>query len=721
MLESLLERDDLLQYAENLIDFILEEYPKKEGLEKFERKDISRMTGLHSSAISRLTSPSEFPKKIFSRPIKDLKHISNVFKVRCSGKVGDRYQFEFYTLKDSPKLIELATKLAMNLVDVSTRFNEYNKPHESIINHNRLSKYRKTNKRERFILIAGAGASHAATKGVMPLTPDAIDIIRERIMDGSKILRKVIKRDIESMDAAHKFETQLLIYSKYAQEEIIEVIKEICRLKYVPNLIYEILGHMVKHRFIDVVFNYNFDEIFDTILGEEISEGAFKYIYSDGHCPNDYQDLLINNRLKQPVFIKPHGTISHINSMRFIKEEYSISPQEIKNTLSNIVNANLPAFKEQRQLRVNFIIIGFSMQSPDLIEIIKKYLDKVSSGIYPNPPYFWFFDKKTRLEDFVYIKRSLSKKQFELIEKNSTFFCVDDEDSLEDYLSALWDQIEKSFNTDYPPRDISRHLLVNSIFSSDDEELEERAYAKKKTRNKNLKQYFNDRILVELVIALLSSDGLLNLNQIMEGRIKHYLHEYSELVGKKLSIRKLCEGLGLKEYKGFVSDVYVLKEPALFYEGALYESLYERLIDVNNLSKKRIATLEKNKDAFLEYAEAIKTKNLLKIKPQFKHPHRNIFSSLKEDDILSTGVSWLYRYRTFYDSQDWDLLLAISEKGRFLPKDEERRDILKGKKVELILSSFDLSDFPNLANRERFERLPIFINRPIISTLVASQ
>ncbi len=46
-------------------------------------------------------------------------------------------------------------------------------------------------------------------------------------------------------------------------------------------------------------------------------------IYSDGHCPEDYEEITQNNgKLNRPIYIKPHGTISHLSTLRFTREDF---------------------------------------------------------------------------------------------------------------------------------------------------------------------------------------------------------------------------------------------------------------------------------------------------------------------------------------------------------------------------------------------------------------
>lgn len=679
--------EKLVEFAETLKTFL-------KTNRKMSNKTLAEILNVHPSKITRLSNYRKTEGR--SHKEKTINKILDVFKVRPKENVVP-LEFEFYDLKDYKKLIELALKLSLNLIDVSTKFEEKDIPHEIVLRKERLDtvkKIRTEAQRERLILITGAGASFAATKGIMPLSSNAIRIIEEEIGE-STILKNRIEKEINRITLATRlnrdeFETQLLAYSKYAPDEVIAGLKKMCKLKHIPNLIYEILGHMLKHRFLDVAFNFNFDEIFDVILKEEVGEGEFRYIFSDGHCPDpdNYKELLISNRLKQPVYIKPHGTISHTSSLRFTRESFSNLPEEISATISNIINAPLPK-SGQKHLRVNFLIIGYGMKSPELAKIIKDYL---SSNKYPEAPYFWFFDKKSHISQF---GLELSDDHRKLIEENHHIFRVDEDYSLEDYMKALWELVQGNFKDSYQPRGIERHLLINLIFDSTE------STTKALTKKQYLRDYFKDRILVELTITLLSSDGILNLQQIMEGRIAYYLHEYNELVAHvdKLALRKLCKDLGMKPYNSFTSDVFVLDNAQEFLLESLFEKTYDNLLE--ELSSTRQENLRQGKASYIRLSKLIKERNILKITPRFKHPHNNLFYPLEDNNILNTSLNWTYRYRRFIEKvNQWDLLLAISERGRFLKSTIEDRKLFNGKKVGLILSALDHPSFSEAQEKE---------------------
>lgn len=574
-----LENSQISGYVIKLYDFIRIQYSKRTGRSVLDDKDIAIHTRIDQKQINLLKKEEHYDTKhkdAKNRRIGKIYDVMYAFKVKAEIDEED-FKFSFFKPEEDDYLKELATKLACNLVDVSTSFDKKNSPHKEIINNDSLEKFRKTNQSERFILITGAGVSHAATKGAMPLADEAIKVIKKKVLE-SGISESILEEELENLTLStnlkrNEFETQLLAYSKFSPKGVKKGLREMCQYNYMPNLEYEILAHMLKHRFIDVALNFNFDEMLDAALKEEVSEGDFNYIFSDGNCP-EYKNLLVGNRLKHPIFIKPHGTISHPNSLRFTRENLSRVPMDIKRLIKNIITSEVltPIKGNHRFLRTNFIIIGFGMKSPILLECIKQYLNEKK---YPLPPFFWFFDKKRNLDEF---QLGLTKKQENLIKKNSHFFPIDETDKLSEYLKSLWGLIKRSFNHEkYKIKGIERHLLLNKIFDPQKEDILKNI----PSNSQYLKEYFDDRILAELFINVLTSEGILNLNHIMEGRVGRYIDKLKtkELDGQnsKIALTDICEKLGLKHYKNFIMDAFILEYPNEFYKENFVSQLYSDL------------------------------------------------------------------------------------------------------------------------------------------------
>lgn len=380
--------------------------------------------------------------------------------------------YQVVGIEQDPRLEELAKKLALNLVDISTEFTKQNKPHLAVLKDQELKSELKTNPnrpRERFIVVTGAGASHSATGGKMMLADQAAEHIRSTLTsDADKLLQQLVNEEIKRQKYVYRastetFEATLLAYSKFKKEELLKILKEICGDRHLPSFGYEILAHMLKHRIVDGIINFNYDEVLENAIEDELPEKNYSYIFSDGHCPNEYEDLLIGKRLKQPIVIKPHGTISHTSSLRFIGESVFTMVPEIRDIIYKLfagpVKKSNPNSNIQDYIPLNLIIIGFGMNSPEFNGIIKEYFKEFPDRTIK----FWIFDHKSRFKDF---ETSFQKEEIDRIEKHSVFFNLRNDASFTRVFFSLWNLIAECFNPEYVPRGIDRHQLVSTLLDT---------------------------------------------------------------------------------------------------------------------------------------------------------------------------------------------------------------------------------------------------------------
>jgi hypothetical protein len=284
-----------------------------------------------------------------------------------------------------PALIQLAEDLAINLVNVSFENN--------IKTQNKINKYlpniENTERKQlttRTIFVLGAGASKVNFSNIFPTGPQAAKLIEKGF--GFDNLEKDIniKKRIEEItsklflgreETELSFETRLTLYSKfYSSEAVRDKINEIFNLKCFPSLFNEILAHLLKNRFIEAVINFNFDETFDQALAEEIGSGQLNKVISDGDCI-DYAELLDDDRLKIPLYIKPHGTFSEKSSLRYTKEQYVDIPSDIEGLMLKLFNGDIwnkkHNFKNQFD-ELNLVICGFEMESVEFNKSLKTTL-----------------------------------------------------------------------------------------------------------------------------------------------------------------------------------------------------------------------------------------------------------------------------------------------------------------------------------------------------------
>lgn len=333
-------------------------------------------------------------------------------------------------------LIDLSRALAINYYNVS--ISEFNSDYKSFSNRlherkhdfklNQIFKIAPNSKKvsgfselgySRNILIIGSGAS----KDVCPLIPDANGAINQvqselglpMLLFNSKELTEIEHRTNQPLSffannknfliaqkyiqlASHYLEKiynddntfddifndlsfegglQILMHF-YKKEDILKKIQEKINFRYLPSQFYEIVAHLFKHRFIDIIVNFNFDELLDNAIEDEMGDTFYYRIARQADCI-DFDKIIGNNRLRIPLYIKPHGTISDINSLLFTKEQYIDLASDIRKILIDLFSgkssSNIhPKSSSEPIKQFNVICAGTSLRDMDMNSILFNHI-----------------------------------------------------------------------------------------------------------------------------------------------------------------------------------------------------------------------------------------------------------------------------------------------------------------------------------------------------------
>jgi hypothetical protein len=118
-----------------------------------------------------------------------------------------------------------------------------------------------------------------------------------------------------------------------------------------PQLAYELIAHLIKHRFVDHVISLNFDEILDHALDDELGR--------DGYCrvlPGSSTD----RDPALPRLFKLHGTISDEYSLRFSIEDTGSLTPDLAREITRVV------FPRALEQRVWIVSLGYSWEDADM-------------------------------------------------------------------------------------------------------------------------------------------------------------------------------------------------------------------------------------------------------------------------------------------------------------------------------------------------------------------
>jgi len=442
----------------------------------------------------------------------------------------------------------------------------------------------------RNILIIGAGATYESFSCI-PLGAQVIKMFEEKYAGKISAFPSVkekydnYKKELLLQKKELDFENILSLYSELilTPEELRNEISDLFDFKHPPSLFYEIVAHLFKHSFIDVIINFNFDELLDKAIEEELGKDNYYHILSDGDCV-PIEDMMIDGRLKIPIYIKPHGTVSHKSTLRFTKRHYLDVPENIRLLLIKLISGERGEIigKKKEQVnkieQINLISVGFNMDSLEFGDIINEYLPR-QSKIY----HFCWNERDERDNYFIEkVYKRFYGRAFQYHIRHCNKGWTDEElhnhiysriaverfkDSdnklttpFSEAFSFLWRSVYYLFKKDLTPRSIARHEIISYLFydisfaayTSNDLAAAARQRLSD-TYDKSI-SYFLDRAIVEIAIAINRNNGIIEISEILGGRAGLYYKRYRDLYFRlhktdkdALSINDLiCQFIGLK-------------------------------------------------------------------------------------------------------------------------------------------------------------------------------
>ncbi len=614
---------------------------------------------------------------------------------------------------------ELVKRLTDNYFDVSF---DYGKPDAELEEeYQRVfgsTREFQTNRRCRNIVVVGAGASYAAFGGSQfPLAKDAITRIKkylgvrglidalrysegragqgtDRITEEEERIELLTRVDFPR----HDFESQLAIYSKfYAPRQVRAAIKNIYDHRYHPHLIFETIAHLLKHRFVDAVINYNFDELLDQAIEEELAGGEYRQILSDGDT-DDLARFVVDEQLKVPLYIKPHGTARHKSSLRFTKDDYLGIPNDLQEFTRKILHGDTceDPDSQREHFHVNLICVGFAFGSIELVHALRKHRGLTVFHVNTLRAMRGLVDQVNLIKSPV--------KQFCLGIRTSP-----DEEKEPGWpsMEAVFDELQKRitgrgepgrFRAPYAPRSLDRHLIVHRLlFRAGCPELDSDGVAtapgdwpdgsgvRLPVKDKH---YHFARLCVEIAISLAKGNGKIDLTGAMQDRVGIYYKLWRDCdTGEGRPLRDVCSAeFGLTENYGFSRTIYGLPYEKLsgrpgegitaraagFITRSLFDSLkridddpfrdhvaeVERTGEVHDLLRNLIRS-----DAH-DIAPTFDMRSLVLItEPRHARAGADVRRA-----VLHTSLSMISRFQEMVSADHWHLLLAISENGKVVEK-----------------------------------------------------
>jgi hypothetical protein len=634
-----------------------------------------------------------------------------------------------------PALEKLARLLAANYVDtsISTDALKYNRGATFKRVFKPASHELMSDPPTRNILVVGAGTSTAAfgPEAFPPAKAATCELNRRLETDETLGLRpNWINARIDEekdrlrvaygyTDANDDFETNLAILSNvYSPTIIARKLAEMYRERYWPHLTFELIGHMLKHRFIDVVINFNFDELLNQAIDEELGQSDKHYVVSDGDCL-DLGSVMVGNRLKVPIHIKPHGTAGHQSTLRFTKEHYFTLPEPMRLFLQKIIDGYVSDDSTAKPYATNIISVGFGMRSLDLNQILRLAVKPEHSiSMFHVNTGGWFADNVADLPHRTGISNH------ELID-------VDHFGTLHNTLRSLVTAVGTQFQAPYTPRGIARHEIVHKLFFNEDTRRRipeggagteptadtllpphERHQAAAMRRLKSDALYFRARLCTELIISLAKNHRRIDLTSLVDDRVGTYFDQLRD-VSKKVdgdnpeaaSLNQVLElftqagrPLPLVGIERNILTAACERSSSDDYGEWLWKALSTVLAKIGSPElSEHVGRLSSSPEVRALF-QALTKSDSRDINPRFQHRQLLLARAPDADDVLHTNLSLTLKLAEIVNGKrDWDVLLAVSEYGSVLAKCMEHipETVRRNKSFFMVVAqSTDLSSEP---------------------------
>ncbi len=486
--------------------------------------------------------------------------------------------------------------------------------------------------------------------------------------------------NVYGLDRAN-FETRLTAICRTveAEREVREEISKRYRLKHPTLLPYELLAHLLHHRFLDMIVSFNFDELLDQSLEDELGKNEYTRVVSEG-------DFDPNHEVEGPLYVKMHGTATEPETLRFTRERYYWTPRSIVELVEE-------KFSVEHLVVVN---LGFAMGSFDFQRLLRKpqHLE-----IYHLDPYELTEEvvegiagQRRKARERNETRRSESLDEPQILAQFPVKKGVEPgPEFLGDLLGLLDSKLERLCKAEHSGpagwRSTVRHEAVVTLLDGTDLD-----------NNDRHTSYLRRRTILEIAFTATKGRGVVSIAAMVDDRCGRYYDRYVEAVGRQnaASWSKLCEMGGLVESPDFPDTYEVLesvrRKPS---RSASAHSIHQfHLADPRKLAEHTVKSLS------LPGAEKKRLTNLLKKTLEYLQGDTEIeihscddrvcsklFSEAKPLITLTAFQGWTREM--LIDEPEFDELCLVAETGHWI-KEEGVEEILKErcKKVRL-LQAFD--------------------------------
>ncbi|MFI4990586.1 MAG: SIR2 family protein [Solirubrobacterales bacterium] len=401
------------------------------------------------------------------------------------------------------------------------------------------------------VAIVGAGASAP----LVDRANDLADELEERFERDETELNRLSL--VYGSDIEH-FETRLIALSKNPEtmREVRKTISEKYSLKHPTLLGYELLAHLLKHRFIDAIISCNFDELLDRSLDDELDASEYKHVISERDC-NDLQlDPSATDYV--PLYVKLHGTASEPDSLRFTPDSYYSIPDRISNVVRELLHAEhcvvanvgsgLATFDLQQVLGIPRKLDVFNLSLEPVEQSVSRKIDEVRKSELP---------EIDETDGTARRRQSNGKPEYKSTVGKWLHECQISKYNCDNLLKVLTDTLRcRAARGDSDSdcgngglvrfRSVRRHEVVADLLGP--ETVTSRSTVAPQWAEPEAIEYTRRRTILELALAGAKARGLLQLGPLVLDRPARYFDDFRRLTkGTGESWAALCAAAGLDE------------------------------------------------------------------------------------------------------------------------------------------------------------------------------
>lgn len=390
--------------------------------------------------------------------------------------------------------------------------------------------------RMRCIVVIGAGAS-------VPLLARSGDLaLRLEGQFGRDAPELERLKLVNNLDPA-AFETRLIALSKTpdAARRVKAMIAHEYNIRHPTVLAYELIAHLLKHRFVDAIVSFNFDELLDRSLDDELTAAEYRTIVSERDCSDVQPDADAAGYV--PLYVKLHGTASEPDSLRFTPDSYYTLPAAMVNIVQDLlhvdrcvivnVGSGLASFDFQRLLGIPRSLDIYDLSYADLDPQVRMKIDderRRAVGISSD-------------ED-----DSGQERTFDWLHS-----CANKRDKCDEHLEALCSALQAETAKISSPvgqiaqfRSVRRHQVAASLLGPASR-VSHTSDTPRWSKQSEI-DYLKRRAILELAFAGAKARGLLSLVPLSRDRPARYFELYQQRTNwHGGSWTSLCSAAGLVE------------------------------------------------------------------------------------------------------------------------------------------------------------------------------